>query len=202
MVTAVLVCLYHIHQKFCQIVSISRGSDLIIYHAQFIMCLGKIQHSFNKVLSIHSEYPGDSDDIILLQIFFYCQFSFVFRLSIDIQRLSFIIRLPWSGAFSVKYVICTDIDHFQIQLFADLCNIFCPLRIDLMTEFRIVFCCIYCGISCTVNHRFHFRLLDDLLYFCCIGDIHLFYVYTDSGMPAFGEFVHYIIAKLAFYTCN
>ena len=75
--------------------------------------LTKIQHGFDEILAIHAKYPRNTDKEELLQRF-HCQFTLILSLTIDIQRLSFIIRFPWSGSLAVEHIIRADVHHFTV----------------------------------------------------------------------------------------
>ena len=201
MIDTVFIRQDHIHQKPCQIISIGRRSELVIHHCEMIMGLAQIQHGLDEVLAVDSEYPGDSYDKIFLQCLLYCQFSFVFGLSVYIQRMTLVLWLPGSGALAVKHIIGTDIDHLAVQLLADIRNVLCAVRIDLTADFHVILRCIHCGIGCTVYHSVRCRLSDHLFHAGRICDIHLLNIHADSLNSALCQLIYHIISQLAFYAC-
>ena len=204
MVSAIFVCLHHIHQQSCQVIGIGRRTDLIIHNRQFIMCFTEVQHGLDKVLSVHTEYPGNADNVISGQVFLNRQFTLIFCLAVYIQRMTLVIRLPRTGALSVKHVIRTDIDHLQIQLRTDFCDILRTTGIDLAHFFNLILilCQIHSRPCRTVNDCLHVGFPDHTLHRSRICDIHLLNVHTDTGMTPFRQFIHHIMAKLSFDTCH
>ena len=84
MIVTVFVCLDHINQQSCQIVGISRRTDLIGNNGQFVVRFCHIQHGFDKVLSVFTEYPCDTNDKIFIQSGRYGKFSVQFGLAVYI----------------------------------------------------------------------------------------------------------------------
>ena len=113
MISAVSVCLDHIHQKTRQIIGIGGGPYLIIYNADCSPLCTQAQHGLYKVLSGYAKYPGNPDSEKLFYQFLHRQLSLVLGLSVYIQRMTFIIRLPGAGSGSVKYIICADVHHLN-----------------------------------------------------------------------------------------
>ena len=62
---AVTIRLYHICQQTRQIRGISRRTDLVIYDSQPFVVFTEAQHGFDKIVSMRTEYPGDTDDKIM-----------------------------------------------------------------------------------------------------------------------------------------
>ena len=79
-----------------------------------IMGLTQIQHGLDEILTVHTEYPGDSYDKILLQCILHCHLALVFGLPVYVQRMALIVGLPGSGTFAVKYIVRADIDHLAV----------------------------------------------------------------------------------------
>ena len=105
--------------------------NLVINHADSSVRLADIQHGLNKVLTIQTEYPCDTDNEILLQRLADCQLTFQFRLAVYIQRLViFAVRLPRLCALTVKHIIRADVGHFAVQFLADICNVLSAASID------------------------------------------------------------------------
>ena len=152
MVSAVSVCLNHIHQKTRQIIGIGGGPYLIIYNADCSPLCTQAQHGFYKVLSGNAKYPGNADSEKLFYQFLHCQLSLVLCLSVYIQRMPFVIRLPGAGSGSVKHIIRADVHHFDSSVPAGKSYIARSLAIDFPAQLHIVFCSIYCSICSTVNH--------------------------------------------------
>ncbi len=99
MVAAVFVGLDHINKESCQIICVSRGSDLIIHNTDCPALFANAQHRLDEVLSCHAEYPGNADGKVFVGQLFYCQLSLVFRLAVYVQRMTLIVRLPRAGAW-------------------------------------------------------------------------------------------------------
>ena len=202
MIFSISIFFQHIHKQSGKIISIRRSSYLIVHNCQSIMCLSQIQHGLDKILSIHTKNPSDADNIIFVQETFHSLFSLIFGLSVNIQRLCyFIIRLPRTCSFSLKHVICTDIDHRDIKCLTYFCNILSTFSIDFSAHFFIVFRCIHCRPCCAVNNAVYLCLTNDRIYCCCICDVHLFNIYTNTFISPLCEFIHNIMAKLTFYSC-
>ena len=203
MIFAVLFFFQHIHKKLCQIVGIRRSSDLIVYHSQGIMGLSKIQHGLDKVFAVYAKYPGNTDNIIFIRIFFYCQLPFILCLSINIQRFyHWIVRFPGTGAFSVKHIIGTEVDHGNIQLPAHFCNIFCSQSVDFAAHFHLILCCIHSCPGCTVHHFVRTDFLHDSAYCRFICDVHLLHIHANAFISPFRQLIHHIVTKLSLYSCD
>ena len=67
MVITIFIAFHHIHQQPGQIKSIRRRPNLVIDDADRIMSLTDIEHGFDEILAILTEYPGNADDEIFLQ---------------------------------------------------------------------------------------------------------------------------------------
>ena len=115
--------------------------------------------------------------------------------------MSFVIRLPGTGALSVKHIVRADIHHFAVQFFTDLGNVSRSVRIDSSAKRFIVLRGIHCRIGCTVHHDIGSCLADNLFHTYLIGNVHLVNVHTDGFYIPFGQLRHHIIAKLSLYTC-
>ena len=107
MILSVLFFFQHIHKKSGQIIGVGRSADLVVHNSQCIMSFSQIQHSLDKILSIDAKYPGNTHNIILVGIFFYCKLALIFCLTVNIQRLYHrIIRFPGTGSLTVKHIVC------------------------------------------------------------------------------------------------
>ena len=203
MVAAVVLFLCHVDKQAGQVVGVGRASYLIIYNSQMIVCLSKIQHGLDEVLSVHAEYPCDADDVEFFHPFLYRELSLVFRLAVYVQRMTLIIRLPRAGALAVEYIVCGDVDHFAVKVMADFCDVLGSDCIDLMYFFFfvIILSKVYSGPCCTVDYDIRVCFGNDFSYAFCIGDVHFFNINADSFMTAFCKFIHDVMAELAFYTC-
>ena len=140
------------------------------------MGLADVDHGLDEVLPIEAEYPGDSDDEILLKNTADCQFTVQFTLTVNIQRrVAFIIRLPRSRALAVKHVICAYVDHLGVHRLGRLCDIFRADRVDLMYLFPVFLC--FCPVDIcpcrTVDDHVRFQFFDLLAYRCLICNVHL-----------------------------
>ena len=82
MVAAVVLFLCHVDKQAGQVVGVGRASYLIIYNSKMIVCLSKVQHGLDEVLSVHAEYPCDADDVEFFHPFLYRELSLVFRLAV------------------------------------------------------------------------------------------------------------------------
>ena len=165
------------------------------------MGLTQIQHGLDEILTVHTEYPGDSYDKILLQCILHCQLALVFGLSVYVQRMALIVGLPGSGTFAVKYIVRADIDHLAVQLLADIGNILCTVRIDPAAELHVVFRCIHCCVSCAVNHSIRCCLTDHFFHAGSIRDIHVLNIHANRLNAALCKFIYHIISQLALYAC-
>ena len=153
MVFAVLFFFQHIYKKSCKVVGVSRCTDLVIYNSQGIMCFAKIDHGLDEVFAVQSEYPCNTHDVVLRSIFFHGNFTFVFGLSIDIQRLyDRIIRLPRADSLSVKHIVCADVYHRNVEFSTHLCNICCSIHIYFVADLLVILRCIHSSPRCTVDN--------------------------------------------------
>ena len=187
MIFTILFFFEHIHQKSRKIISISRCSDLVINNCQSIMRLAKIQHSFDKVLAIKSKYPCNTYNIMFWSIFFYSNLSIIFCLSINIQWFyNRIIRLPRTSSLSVKYVICTDIHHWNIKFSTNSGNIFRTFCIDFVADFLVILSRIYCCPCSTMNNFVRMYFSDHTLNSSSVCDIHFIHIHTNAFIASFG----------------
>ena len=131
------------------------------------MSLRYIQHRFNKVLSIYSKYPCNTNDKVAFKIAADRLLTFQLCLSVNIQGLiSSAIRLPWFCSLSVKYIVCGNVNHLAVKLFANLCNIFCPSGIDStnLSHLILIFCKIYRSPCSTVDHNIRSAFCENFFY--------------------------------------
>ena len=84
MVAAVLLCLNHVHKKFCQIIGIRGGTDLVVHNRRRSPLLSNPQHGSNEILSIDTENPGNADSEKLLYQLFHSQLAFILGLPINV----------------------------------------------------------------------------------------------------------------------
>ena len=162
MVIAVLLGFIHINKQSSQIICIGRCANLVINHADSSVRLADIQHGLNKVLTIQTEYPCDTDNEILLQRLADCQLAFQFRLAVYIQRLVILaVRLPRLCALTVKHIVRTDISHLAVQFLANICNVLRAACIDStnLRNFIVILCHIHSSPCCTMDHGIR-------IYFC------------------------------------
>ena len=75
MIITVFFSFDHIYQKSCQVIGISRCTDLVIDYGESIMSFSEVDHGFDKVLAVLAEYPGNADNEILVQCTAYCEFT-------------------------------------------------------------------------------------------------------------------------------
>ena len=143
-------------------------------------------------------------------------------LTVNIQRLVCLaVRLPRSGALTVKHIVCGKIHHFDAKLFADLCNVLCAKNVDAADDFLLVLIlsCIYSCPCRAVDHAVHASLCDGFFYSSCICNIHGNVRHSGNSrsildsavlggkvraypfVSAFVKFVHYIMTKLTGHTC-
>ena len=201
MVSAVFVGLDHIHKESCEIVSVGRGSDLIINDRCGSSLLSDPQHGLDKVLAVYAEYPGDADGKEFLYQLLDCKLSLIFGLSIDIQWMSLVIRLPRACSLSVKHIVCADVHHLDAEFFADFRDISCPACVDLHANIHIVLRCVNRCISGTVDDRLDICLRDHTVACLFIGNIHLRKIDSDRSQTAFFHLIYNVMTKLAFYAC-
>ena len=57
LIGSVFFCFHHITKEFGKIVSISRGSDLVVDHIQIGVRFSKLEHRSDKVMAIDSKNP-------------------------------------------------------------------------------------------------------------------------------------------------
>ena len=84
MVSAVFVRLDHIHEKSCEVVSVGRGTDLIVNDRSSSALFSDPEHGLDEVLSVYAEYPGDTDGKEFLDQLLDCELALIFGLSVDI----------------------------------------------------------------------------------------------------------------------
>ena len=203
MIFSVCIFFQHVYKQSCQIIRIRRRAYLIVYNSQRIMCFAQIQHCLDEILSVYAKYPCNTHNIIFVQQTFHSLLALIFGLAIHTQRTAGyrIVRLPWTCSFPVKHIVCTQIDHRNIQFFTYFCNIFCTFRIDFPTHFFIVFCRIHCCPGCTVYDAVYFCFPDHAVYRFCIRNIHFFNVYSNTFIASFCKFIHHVMTKLSFDSC-
>jgi len=84
MIITVFFSFDHIYQKSCQVIGISRCTDLVIDYGESIMSFSEADHGFDKVLAVFAEYPCNTDDKELINCAGYGKFTVQLCLSIDI----------------------------------------------------------------------------------------------------------------------
>ena len=139
------------------------------------MGLAQVQHSPDKVLSVHSEYPRGTDNKMLFYIIGNCQFPFQLCLPIDIQRIVILaVRLPWTAPLSVKHIVRRQVKHLTAYLLTCKRNIFGSCRIDHTDPFNLVLllCHIHRRPCRTVNHRIRLLPGDNLIHRNFIRNVH------------------------------
>ena len=202
MVSAVFVRLDHIHEKSCEVVSVGRGTDLIVNDRSSSALFSDPEHGLDEVLSVYAEYPGDTDGKEFLYQLLDCKLSLIFGLSIDIQWMSLVIRLPRAGSLSVEYIVRADVHHLDAEFFADFRDVSRSACVDFHAHVHIVLSRIDSSVSCAVDHCIDIGLRDHAVTCLFIGDIHLSEVHSDRSDPAFFHLVYYVMTKLAFYACH
>ena len=201
MVSAVFVGLDHIHKESCEIVGVGRGPDLVINDRCGSTLLSDPQHGLNEVLAVYAEYPGNADGKEFLHQLLDRKLSLILGLSIDIQWMSLVIRLPRAGSLSVKPIVCADVHHLDAELFADFRDISCSACVDLPAHLDIVLRRVNRCISGTVDDRFDICLRDHTVACLFIGNIHLRKIDSDRSQTAFFHLIFNVMTKLAFYAC-
>ena len=84
MIITVFFSFDHIYQKSCQVIGISRCTNLVIDYGESIMSFSEVDHGFDKVLAVFAEYPCNTDDKELINCAGYGKFTVQLCLSIDI----------------------------------------------------------------------------------------------------------------------
>ena len=84
MIITVFFSFDHIYQKSCQVIGISRCTDLVIDYGESIMSFSEVDHGFDKVFAVFAEYPCNTDDKELINCAGYGKFTVQLCLSIDI----------------------------------------------------------------------------------------------------------------------
>ena len=220
MIDSVLIGERHVNDQPCKIVRIGRRSDLVIHDPKSRVILCEIQHGLNKVLSVHAEDPGDSQNEELLYMFAHCDFPFRLRLSVDVERFVRILRLPGPCPVAVEYIVRREIHHRNVQLLADLRNIQGPVSIDLPACFRHFLSLIDRSPGRAVDHKIHSRIDDPFPDALRVRNIHrnighrrdrraihdtavyFFQVSSYPGDISLCEFIHHVMTELSGYTCD
>ena len=89
------------------------------------------QHSLDKILPVDAEHPCNPDNEIFIEKFLNRKLPLIFCLSVSIQRLPYVIRLPWTFSRPVKHIICADVHQADVKIAADFSYVTCPVCIDL-----------------------------------------------------------------------
>ena len=169
------------------------------------MCFSHIQHGLNKILAIHTKHPRNANNKIFLQYLTHCQLTFQLCLSINIERrIILAVRLPRFGSLSVKYIVGGNVNHFCIQFFADRSDISSSIYVNglYFCLFVFILCQINSSPCSAVNHFVRTHLFHHSAHSLRVCDVHFRHVYAYSLIASFCKLVHYIVAKLSFYSCN
>ena len=84
MIVAVFIGLNHINEQASKVVGVGRSTDLIADNAQGSELSAEIQHRFDEVFAVLSEYPCDTDDEIFIQGFADCELALELCLTVDV----------------------------------------------------------------------------------------------------------------------
>ena len=221
-IVAVFLCLDHVYQKTCKVVGVGRSSDLVTDYGKLVMGFSQIYHGTDKVFAVFAEYPCNTYDKEFIYSAGYCQLTVKLGLTVYVLwSVVLAVRIPWCGSLAVKNVVCGNIHHLDAKLLADVRNVLCSYNIDktyLLTVF-LVLCSIY-GCPCgTVYYCIRLYLTDGFCYrfFICDIKLHIRHggnrstisdaavgrsnVTSYAFMSTAGQFIHYVMAKLAANTC-
>ena len=222
MIITIFFGFIHINEQSSQIICIGRCADLVIDHTDSVVCLTNIQHGFDKILTIQTKHPSNTDNEILLQCLADCQLTFQLCLTVYIQRLIILaIWLPGLCALTIKHIVRADIGHLTIQFLAYICNILRAASIDCtdLCYFIVILCHVHSSPCCTMDHgiRIYFynyffngffisNIQSHIRCFCyhrIISNTTVVFlnIRTNTFMAALQQLIHHIMAQLTANAC-
>ena len=160
----------------CQVISISRGSDLVENNSQAVTLFSKTDHCLHKIIAESGIEPCGTDNYRFLTIIHHIIFSF--QLSSAIYRIRTrvtIFRIRNVGS-AVKHIIGRNLYHCRTIKLCSTCQLFRRFTIQLIGQFRVIFRFIYRRVSCTVHNQFYSLFRNISPYSLFITDVQFLHI--------------------------
>ena len=202
MVRSVLFGHDHVAQQRRQIRCVRRAANLVADYIQLVVRLRKTQHGLDKIVAVLAEHPRNTDDKIVIQLLLDSQFAAKLGRTVSTERAGRVIRLIEPFTCAREHVIGRDVQHFRIDLLADLRNVARTLGIYCANLVQLVLGFIYSSPRRTVNNRIRVVCGNIIMRCLCVRDVKI----RQINAPVFNfACVHnlaYVISKLSAYSGN
>ena len=174
MVNSIIIAFNQLRYCFCQVKCVCWTSHFIINNSDLRMIFCKFKHCLWEISSVYTVKPCCSYDEKFIK--FFCNFLFTseFAFTINADRSHFIIFKPWTGIFTVKYIICTYVNQNRSVRITCAGQISTGITINTECQISVLLTSINIRICCSINNNIRLFSAYNIHHLLFIGDVQCF----------------------------